>query len=385
MEDHLDDSELALLLLGALGADDADSARLWIAGAGAIERDGVRVLGKACSWNAIACARMFLAEGRSWRDEDGQGLDALSLASSAGSFACAMAILEQPEQCGDEKRWAKALCLGLGREDLSICRRLLEKIGERPLPADLEALALERALSAKRTDALMLLLESGWSPRALTTRLDPAPRISGDGRRIVSGASCGGSGRRLSALGMAALMGAWPHALALLDAGAQPRETYRGGASLLMLAAQGGAVEVIKALLRAGADVDAVDKTGRSALGWAAAYAGSSGNAAATRALLAAGADPKKGTENSSPLELFSWRWGAAEDIAELCAKCDPGPVLAKAKARKDKSGVEPYPAENMAALAQGGQRWVSARQAKEIEDALGLAAFEAIGTPARL
>jgi ankyrin repeat protein len=186
-------------------------------------------------------------------------------------------------------------------------------------------------------------------------------------------------------MGMAALMGSWPQALALLEAGADASEKYRGGASLLMLAAQGRSFEAVDALVLRGADVHAVDKTGRSALGWAAAYSGSSGNAAATRALLAAGADPRRGSESASAVELFAWRWGAADDIAALCAKCDPAPVLAKAKARREQSGADPYPAENMAALAQGGARWFSARQAKELEKGLDFGISKNIASKVRL
>jgi hypothetical protein len=39
----------------------------------------------------------------------------------------------------------------------------------------------------------------------------------------------------------------------------------------LMLAARGGHMEVVKRLVAAGADIDARDDEGRSAMGWAAA------------------------------------------------------------------------------------------------------------------
>jgi hypothetical protein len=368
METVLTGAELALLLMGALGVDDAVSAENWIAGSAGLELQGLSAMRKACEWNSRSCVAYLLESGNSWRAEDSEGLDALAVAAHYGSVEAAKEILARPIEEGDELRWAKALCAGLARPSLAICEELLARLGETPLPSEIEAMAMERALGSKGPRAVRLLLEAGWSPMTLTRRLDPAPRVSGDGRRVVSGASCGGSGRRLSALALATLSGAWPQALALLEAGADATEIYRGGASLVMLAAQGGSAETVAALAKRGADVGALDKSGRSALGWAAAYSGSDGNVLATSALLAAGADPLKGAANAPPLELFAWRWGAAGDIAALCSKCDPSLVLAKARSRRAESGSDPYPLENMAALAQGSARWISMRQAKELE-----------------
>ena len=73
--------------------------------------------------------------------------------------------------------------------------------------------------------------------------------------------------------------------------GADPNTTLRGGETALMTAARTGRVGPVKALLDAGAKVDAKDRKGQTALMWAAA----DGHAAVVELLIKSGADPQRG------------------------------------------------------------------------------------------
>src|SRR5690606_40243982 len=74
----------------------------------------------------------------------------------------------------------------------------------------------------------------------------------------------------------------------LLDAGADPNAANADGQTPLMLAALTGSVDVARALVAKGADVDALEQwTGQNALMWASAYK----HGEMTKFLIESGAD----------------------------------------------------------------------------------------------
>ena len=153
----------------------------------------------------------------------------------------------------------------LGRDETTAALALLEAGAEVDAPDDAAAtplaLAVERGLGAVQ-DAL---LEAGASPA-----------------RLASG----------QALLLAARRGEASRVSALLAVGADPDARDRSGATALHWAAAGlfGRVEVVEVLLQAGAAVDAPDWAGVTAL-MRARF-----RPAVTRALLRAGADPNAAT-----------------------------------------------------------------------------------------
>jgi ankyrin repeat protein len=101
----------------------------------------------------------------------------------------------------------------------------------------------------------------------------------------------------------------------LLKAGADPNTTLRGGETALMTAARTGKVGPVQLLLDAGARVYARDRKEQTALMWAAAE----GHAGVVSALLAAGAEFKSALPSSgfTPL-LFAVREGRIEVVRVL-------------------------------------------------------------------
>ena len=79
----------------------------------------------------------------------------------------------------------------------------------------------------------------------------------------------------------------------MIDAGADPNLADRAGYSPLHFAAQGQHAAVAKALLSAGAIVDAADRFGNAPL-WVALFNVGDGDGEVITVLLGAGADPDK-------------------------------------------------------------------------------------------
>jgi uncharacterized protein len=100
----------------------------------------------------------------------------------------------------------------------------------------------------------------------------------------------------------------------LLDAGADPNATLRGGETALMTAARVGRVGAVRALLDAGAKVDAKDRKGQSAIMWAAA----DGQAQVVGALIEAGADARARLKSGFTPLLFAAREGRIEVVRAL-------------------------------------------------------------------
>ena len=104
---------------------------------------------------------------------------------------------------------------------------------------------------------------------------------------------------------------------ALLDEGA-PADARSAGFPALHRAAQADAVAVLEMLVAAGADLEAVDRTGHTALARAAVF----GRAAAVAFLLESGADPNAHAEpnDQTPLLalLFGWSLGQSPNPAGI-------------------------------------------------------------------
>lgn len=101
----------------------------------------------------------------------------------------------------------------------------------------------------------------------------------------------------------------------LLERGADPNTTVRGGETVLMTAARAGKPGAVKALLARGAVIDAKERRGQTALMWAA----NDGHAAVVDLLLKAGADFRTPLPDSgfTPL-LFAVREGRVEVVRAL-------------------------------------------------------------------
>jgi ankyrin repeat protein len=101
----------------------------------------------------------------------------------------------------------------------------------------------------------------------------------------------------------------------LLKAGADPNGTIPGGETALMTAARTGKVEAVKALLAAGADVNAKEsKRGQTAIMWAAAE----GNTEVVQELLRAGADFRTPLNTGFTAFLFAVREGRSDVVRVL-------------------------------------------------------------------
>jgi ankyrin repeat protein len=101
---------------------------------------------------------------------------------------------------------------------------------------------------------------------------------------------------------------------ALLDAGADPNATLRGGETVLMTAARTGRVRPVAALLDRGAKLDAEDRKGQTALIWAAA----DGQAEVVALLIKSGADIHHRLKAGFTPLLFAAREGRIEVVRTL-------------------------------------------------------------------
>ena len=117
---------------------------------------------------------------------------------------------------------------------------------------------------------------------------------------------------------------------ALLDEGVPPDATS-GGFPAIHRAAQANSLAVLELLVAAGADVDAVDRSGHTALARAALF----GRAGAVSFLLESGADPNAHAEpnNQTPLLglLFGWSLGQSPNPLGLEADEEERLTVARA------------------------------------------------------
>jgi ankyrin repeat protein len=102
----------------------------------------------------------------------------------------------------------------------------------------------------------------------------------------------------------------------LLDAGADPNTSLRGGETALMTAARTGRMGPVEALFAHGADVNAKEASQQTALMWAAAE----GHADVVRYLIKAGADFRSPLDSGFTPLLFAVREGRAEVAKALLA-----------------------------------------------------------------
>jgi hypothetical protein len=102
---------------------------------------------------------------------------------------------------------------------------------------------------------------------------------------------------------------------ALLDAGASVNATGPKGRTALMSAVQSRKVEAVKLLLERGADVNSRDELQGTALSWAA---GPFGNAPTLDVLLASGAEVNVSDNNGMTPLIWAARFGDIERVADL-------------------------------------------------------------------
>jgi ankyrin repeat protein len=102
----------------------------------------------------------------------------------------------------------------------------------------------------------------------------------------------------------------------LLKSGADVHATLAGGETPLMLAARTGALDVVNLLIDGGANVDATERAGQTAMMWAAAE----GHGPVVDALIEAGADPDISLKSGYTAFMFAAREGRIDVVDRLLA-----------------------------------------------------------------
>lgn len=367
----LNQSESALLLMGAIGVDDPESTAMWLeAGSRGLAELDSSPLAKASQWNAWRVAAALLDQGHDWRARDGAGLDALEGAALSGAEQVLSLLCARLDQAHDgQERLARAICKALQRPSLGTLSIALDHFDVGSASGAWLGEIMAKAVESGEVGSVKMLLDRGWSADMEVERSDPCPLLHGAGAVGYRSQGFWGSGqRRLDALGWAVLLGKWDGARLLIERGANAKSAYSSGASVLMLAAQMQSAKTVEALLARGADANARDAQGDSPLHWASCYSVSIGNTGCTRALLDAGADASVcGSMGMAPLDLFMERWSADADLALLACRVDPRPEMKKWGHRlKDLTPAA------IQALKQGARGWEARDEGKSIGMGLG-------------
>ena len=186
----------------------------------------------------------------------------------------------------------------IGASNCMVQREVLSSAmgNDAPLAALQEPMALGRALGAAAAAGLMAPL------KALLGRSE---EVAVDAR---------GNNKGSTALILAATGGHVAAIAALLAAGAEVEAKMNDGTTAFMFAAQGGHAAAIAALLAAGAEVEATDNNSSTAIMAAA----TGGHAAAIAALLAAGAEVDTKNNDSITALMAAAIGGHAAAIAVL-------------------------------------------------------------------
>ncbi|CAM9383207.1 unnamed protein product [Pylaiella littoralis] len=282
-------------------------------------------------WTALHCAvdqghaaatRALLAAGADVsRPCSENGMSALDLAASGGRVGIAKTVIEHGADVNaayTDGRRPLFYAARAGWEDMVslLC---------------VEGAAVD-ALDGQGWTALQCALQLGHAAATralLTAGADVSRRCSESG---------------LTALDMAAIRGRVDIAKAVIKHGADVIGANTDGWSPLFYAAHAGREEIVSLLCLEGAAVDALDDLGWTALHWAVEL----GHAAATRALLAAGADVSRRCSGSGMSALDLAARGGHVDIArtiiERGAAVDAAGVLGLAPlhiaSKSNKGGV---------------------------------------------
>ncbi|KAK3268434.1 hypothetical protein CYMTET_23064 [Cymbomonas tetramitiformis] len=277
----------ALTVALAFGQEAAARALLE-AGAGVNAGTGQRPLHGAAEGGMVEMLRELVDKGADVDAEDGEGHTALTVALAGGQEAAARALLEAGAgvNAGTGRR---PLHAAAERGTVELVRELLEKSAEVDAEDREGRTALTVALAFGQEAAARALLEAGAGVNA------------GTGRRPLHAAAERGTVELEAA------------ARALLEAGAGVNAGT--GRRPLHAAAEKGMVEMVRDLVDKGAEVDAEDGEGHTALTQALA----GGKEAAARALLEAGAGVDAGT-GQRPLHAAAMK-GTVEMVRELVEK----------------------------------------------------------------
>ncbi|KAK3248559.1 hypothetical protein CYMTET_31089 [Cymbomonas tetramitiformis] len=284
----------ALTVALAFGQEAAARALLE-AGAGVNAGTGQRPLHGAAEGGMVEMLRELVDKGADVDAEDGEGHTALTVALAGGQEAAARALLEAGAgvNAGTGRR---PLHAAAERGTVELVRELLEKSAEVDAEDREGRTALTVALAFGQEAAARALLEAGAGVNAGTGRrplhaaaergtvelvrelLEKSAEVDAEDRE----------GR--TALTVALAFGQEAAARALLEAGAGVNAGT--GRRPLHAAAERGTVEMVRELAGKGAEVDAEDGEGRTALTVALAF----GQEAAAWALLEVGAGVNAGT-----------------------------------------------------------------------------------------
>ncbi|KAK3254206.1 hypothetical protein CYMTET_36574, partial [Cymbomonas tetramitiformis] len=308
----------ALTVALAFGQETATRALLE-AGAGVSAGTGQRPVHAAAEKGMVEMVRELVDKGAEVDAEDAEGRTALTVALAFGQEAAARALLEA----------GAGVNAGTGRRPLHVAAEkgkveMLIELAGKGAEVDAEdregRTALMVALAFGQEGAARALLEAGAGVNAGTGQRPLIHAAAERGmeemvRELVEKSTEvdaeDGEGR--TALTVALAFGQEAAARALLEAGAGVNAGT--GQRPLHGAAEGGMVEMLRELVDKGADVDAEDGEGHTAL--TVALAG--GQEAAARALLEAGAGVNAGT-GRRPLHAAAER-GTVELVRELLEK----------------------------------------------------------------
>ncbi|KAK3262073.1 hypothetical protein CYMTET_29052, partial [Cymbomonas tetramitiformis] len=306
------------LTMALAGGKEAAARALLEAGAGVNAGTGRRPLHAAAEKGMVKVLSVLLEKGAEVDAEDGEGRTALALALAGGKEAAARALLEAGAGVNTVKG-LRPLHTGVEQEMVEVLSELVEKGAEVDAEDGEGRTALTVALALGQEGAARALLEAragvnaGTGQRPLHAAaerglVEMVRELVGKGAEVDAE---DGEGR--TALTVALAFGQEAAARALLEAGAGVNAGT--GRRPLHAAAEKGMVEMVRDLVDKGAEVDAEDGEGHTALTQALA----GGKEAAARALLEAGAGVDAGT-GQRPLHAAAMK-GTVEMVRELVEK----------------------------------------------------------------
>ncbi|KAK3239556.1 hypothetical protein CYMTET_50521, partial [Cymbomonas tetramitiformis] len=299
-----------------------------------LARTGVWPLHGAAERGMVRFSRRLVEKGAELDAEDEEGRTALAVALAFGQEAAARALLEAGAGVNAVKG-LRPLHTAVEKEMVEVLRVLVEKGAEVDEEDGEGRTALALALAGGKEAAARALLEAGAGVNAGTGRRPLHTAVEKEMVEVLSvllgkGAEVDeedGEGR--TALTLALAGGKEAAARALLEAGAGVNAGT--GRRPLHVESEKGMVEMVRELAGKGAEVDAEDGEGRTALTVALAF----GQEAAARALLEAGAGVNAGTGQRAlhaaageghggdgwrPLHAVAER-GMVETVRELAGK----------------------------------------------------------------